>query len=356
MSISQRIQFILPLFFLHYASLAIESSSNTIGNWQEIKPGGNTMCARGEEFSFFVHPGTVDNIIIDYIGGGACWNSYTCSKDTATFVDSVDYVKERQRKGLEGFYDKSNPHNPIKDWHHIVIPYCTGDIHWGNNDKRYTDENGQTFNIRHRGAINAKSVLNWIKHSYQSPKKILVTGCSAGAYGSIYWLPHITKHFNRSSTYQLADSGAGIVTKTFFGESFSNWKATDQAVSWIPEIDPNRMNWNNLTLHDLYKAIGHYYPTVSLSQYSAAQDTIQKFFYEIMGGNPELWSKKLLASFNLIDNSTENFNFFRSHGENHCILPYDEFYTNTTSGTSFLSWFTNYINDKSVPSIDCVNC
>ena len=55
-----------------------------------------------------------------------------------TLVDTISFqIRE------SSFYDKSHPDNPIKNWHHIVIPYCTGDIHWGNNDKLYTKENGE---------------------------------------------------------------------------------------------------------------------------------------------------------------------------------------------------------------------
>ena len=41
--------------------------------WNEIFPEGDTICARGTPFSFFVHPGTVDRVVVDFMGGGACW-------------------------------------------------------------------------------------------------------------------------------------------------------------------------------------------------------------------------------------------------------------------------------------------
>ena len=38
-----------------------------------------------------------------------------------------------------GFYDHDNAENPFKDWYHVIIPYCTGDIHWGDAVTTYNE-------------------------------------------------------------------------------------------------------------------------------------------------------------------------------------------------------------------------
>src|SRR5262245_48019208 len=48
--------------------------------WNELAPGGETMCAYGDPYRFFVHPGTSDKLMIYFAGGGACWNGIFCSK------------------------------------------------------------------------------------------------------------------------------------------------------------------------------------------------------------------------------------------------------------------------------------
>jgi hypothetical protein len=40
--------------------------------WTQINPGGETVCSTGEPYSFFVHPGTSDNLLIYFDGGGMC--------------------------------------------------------------------------------------------------------------------------------------------------------------------------------------------------------------------------------------------------------------------------------------------
>ena len=53
--------------------------------WNVIKPGGETTCSRGTEFAFYYRKGSSNNVVIDFQGGGACWNSETCSIAGAIF-------------------------------------------------------------------------------------------------------------------------------------------------------------------------------------------------------------------------------------------------------------------------------
>ena len=290
------------------------------------------------------------------MGGGACWNSETCSEEGATFTDTIEYVKERQRKGFEGIYNKNNLENPIKEWTHIVIPYCTGDIHWGEKDFIYKKDRGEEFLIHHRGATNTKAVLSWIQSNLESPKDILVTGCSAGSYGSIYWTPHLQNLFPDSYVMQLGDSGAGVITQEFFQNSFPNWHASKNAPTWIPELNPENTDWLHLKLNDLYLKIGNYYPHIQTSQFSSAQDDIQKFFHEIMGGNSNHWPSMLEESFQSLAQEMINFNYYTSAGSEHCILPYDRFYTVKSNNIFFKDWFNKLIKHENIDSIQCDNC
>ena len=310
------------------------------GEWIEHKPGGDTSCARGEDFSFFVHEGRTDKVVVDYIGGGACWNAKNCSEEGATFVDNLDSIREIYEKGLHGVYDHDNDENPIKDWTHIVIPYCTGDIHWGQNDKTYTKENGETFTINHRGAINSKAVMAWMKENLPNPEKLFVTGCSAGAYGSVYWLPHLKEAFKDSRVSQFGDSGTGIVTEDFLKQSYKYWKPELNAPTWIPDLDPSKVDWLGMTLTDFYLRVGNYYPKLPMSEFSYSIDENQIFFHELMGGDSRFWPEAMKDSFNFLDKNLENFNPFIAEGDKHCIMPYDEFYEDTNEdGIVFKDWF-----------------
>ena len=277
-------------------------------------------------------------------------------KEGATFADSVSYVRKRYQTGLDGIYNHQKTENPVQNWTHVVIPYCTGDIHWGSRDITYTKDNGEQFNIYHRGAINSKAVLNWVKQNIQQPEKVLMTGCSAGSYGSIYWFPHYRKLFPLSEFYQLGDSGAGVITQEFIKNSFSKWGATFNAPKWIEGLDPEQVNWYELSLADIYQNVGAFYPQTTFTQFSTAYDDVQTFFHELMGGSPEEWSQQLYNNFESITHNITNFKYYIAPGSEHCMLPYENLYTTESNGVQLKDWFYNLLHNENIENIACVNC
>ena len=341
--------FFKKLFFICSLILGLAGSSQAfarddLDGWEEIFPGGETRCARGEPFSFFVNKGTSGKVVVDFIGGGACWNAQTCSREGATFVDSVDMVRNIYKQGPEGVYNHKDLSNPLHNWTHVVVPYCTGDIHWGEHDKVYTKENGESFTIYHRGAINARAVLKWVKEQAVKPKKFLVTGCSAGSYGSIYWTPHFRKAFPNTIMTQMGDSGAGVITQDFLIRSFKVWQAQHNVANWIDGIDPRKVDWNKLTLNDLYHHIGHFYPSMKLGQFNYSHDENQIFFHELMGGDSDLWPGLMRGKINDLSNRMTNFDYYMADGEHHCILPYQRFHTEKSGkdGKLFKTWLMEH--------------
>ncbi len=253
------------------------------------------------------------------------------------------------KQGLDGIYDHQKNNNPLKDWTHVVIPYCTGDIHWGEHDKTYTKANGESFTIHHRGAVNAKAVFEWVKEKIKKPKKFLVTGCSAGSYGSIYWAPHYRKLFPKALMSQMGDSGAGVITQDFLQRSFANWHAETNAPNWIEGLDPRDIDWKKMTLNDFYYRVGLYYPSLQLGQFNYLEDENQKFFHEIMGGEPDEWSVLMQERLTDLDNRLNNFKYYTAQGDHHCILPYDRFHTeNSDHGMSFKDWLIRHTNHTNV--------
>ena len=95
-------------------------------------------------------------------------------------------------------------------------------------DAVYTDNDGKETTIHHRGYANVRLVVRWLQEQYAqsaAPKKIAVTGVSAGAYaapGTVF--PEVKKIFPTAQTYLLADSGNGVVSDSFLGSAKANWK------------------------------------------------------------------------------------------------------------------------------------
>jgi Pectinacetylesterase len=320
------------------------------GTWTEVPGGGNTACAPvdGEPFAFFVYPGKVNKVVIDFAGGGACWNEQTCTGGQNT----EDLSSTRATlAGAAGIYDKARTDNPVDDWFHVVVPYCTGDVHWGDNVATYA---GQPY--LHRGAVNARAVLDWVYRNFSRPEAILVTGCSAGAYGSIMWAPQLQQHYADVPVYQLGDSGAGVTSASFFADALPNWRFTAAAPAFIPALDPARVDWAQLTLAQLYVGVGQHFPGMQLSQFNTEADFVQRLFLALMGGDPATWSAQMRASRATIGQGTPNFSSFLAPGTQHCVITNDNFYTLRSGGVRMVDFVEDLVSGRPPPEVRCTGC
>jgi len=325
--------------------------------WNEIDPGGDTRCARGTDFSFFVRPGTTNKLVVEFIGGGACWNAETCGYAGALFADDMDWMRDlMDEPEYPGIYDHENADNPVNDWYHVLVPYCTGDIHWGDSTTTY-GEGADEVTIEHKGAVNAQAVLEWVGENFSAPEDVLMTGCSAGAYGSIMWTPHVVQRYPDARVVQLGDSGAGVITEDFFRDSFPSWNPDTAFPSWIPELDPAQVDYYGLGLPDLYARIGAYYPQISLAQFNTVLDWNQSLYFEAMGGGDEYdWSDAMRESVALTESMTPNFRHFMADGDQHCVIPDPSFFTMSADGVMLVDWLDQRIAGEAVDSVLCESC
>jgi hypothetical protein len=320
-------------------------------SWTKIEPGGDTICARGDEFHFFVRGGTVNKLAIVFDGGGACWNAETCGIADAIFDPKAD--PELPDPG-DGIGNNEDEENPFRDWYQVFIPYCTGDVHWGDNDMTYPGQNGMPdVTIHHKGQVNTKAVLDWVYERFEKPDTIFVTGMSAGSYGSIGWAPHIMDHYKDSHVVQLGDSGAGVITDTFFEDSFPSWKADSILPKDVPGLDKPIAE---LKLEDLYISLSNAYPTNVFSQYNTNNDENQRFYYTAMGGKDEDWSPKMHAKISTIIAGAPKFRSFIEGGIKHVVLVYPEFYTYASDGTRIRDWVADLADGKAVENVECKDC
>lgn len=327
--------------------------------WNEILPGGDTICSRGSEFAFYVRPGTVNKVVVEFQGGGACWDELTCGLADAIFNPDISSTRRGLSDAgrLTGIYDRDNAENPFRDWHHVYIPYCTGDIHWGNAQRTYDEGGSGEVTINHFGAVNAQAALDWTYANFDDPDTVFVTGCSAGAYGSLGWAPYIMEHYTDAEIYQMGDCGAGIITEDFFEESFPAWNAVGILPDWIPALDPNTVSYLDLSIPVLYGELGKYYPQHIVSQYNTIADNNQTFYFEAMGGSGvDAWSDAMVASIEEASSLADNFYAFIAAGDQHCVIPYEEFYSFEADGVQLVDWVRDLVSGEEIESRWCDTC
>lgn len=321
------------------------------GTWIEVVPGGDTICSRGSDYRFFVRGGDPQRVIIDFQGGGACWNAATCGFADALFSDGVqtfdewlDLVDDPE---FGGYLDGGADH-PFAEWTVIHIPYCTGDVHIGNARADYGDD----VVIEHRGFVNASTALDWVYDHYPSPQTVMVSGCSAGAYGAAFHVPFVADHYADADVSLFADSGGGIITETFLEDSFPSWNADGSLPDFIPAL--TEVPISELSLTDVYIEVGKTFPDLAMAQTSTAFDQDQIFFFEAMGGTRANWPGLFQASLDQIAEEVPRFRYYRPPGTAHCAGIYPFFFEREVDGQNLADWTLQLATEETLP--DTVSC
>ena len=331
--------------------------------WNELAGGEGTVCADGSEYSYFAQVGSAEKLVIDFQGGGACWNAQSCSRPISEENENGLYLPKLLPSDVtqatpQGIYDRDNEANPVGDWNHVYIPYCTGDLHIGNATQTYSLENGESLEIQHKGAVNAQAALDWTFETFSEPEAVFVTGCSAGAYGAAYWTATIEAQYPDTPIYQLGDCGAGVASDAFTQTIASSWNAAATFPDITFDADAVTSTYVN-TLEDS--------DDLQMAQYNSLFDEIQVFFYAFglgMPVSPELateWSNMMLNSMTTIKTAEEE-DFVSyisladddddlSDGTQHCIIGAENFYDLETNGVNFRDWLDDYVNGRSVESV-----
>jgi hypothetical protein len=191
--------------------------------WEKVEIPG-TKCSDGSQFKFWVHdnPGS-NNIVLMYEGGGACWDYESCSgalgilgaanmnglSDAYITENKARYVAPVMNGNDPGLPGRSRTNLVTDGWDAVYIPYCTGDVHVGNNVVTYTDPLGQNppLNFYHYGYSNSVATLDYLAGRFPSINKMLVTGFSAGGVASAAVYNEARTRLSPNSGYMLNDSG-----------------------------------------------------------------------------------------------------------------------------------------------------
>ncbi len=264
----------------------------------------------------------------------------------------------------------------------VFLPYTTGDLHWGSNDKVYTGSDPDTgeettVTVYHRGFDNFLFVLNYLKENYSSSDvtDIFVVGQSAGAYGATVNFPWIREAYPDSSVNALADAGFGVLPEGTLATLIDAWGFMGNIPDWIPGLEAETINTKSMG--EITNHIADYYLDSGsrFAAYTSMYDSNQRYFYKVMldiadvsewddlGGSGYgmtdvencSWVGGMIDERDNMSLEATNFVSYIGSGEIHTIT------TNTTNieamsvgGISFLSWLESIVDgDAGFVDIDC---
>lgn len=333
-------------------------------------------CGLGTDYDFFVRvPETglnTEDLVLEFSGGGGCWNYHTCTKKaegsvfgreamdfwfTESILAMVGSAYGNEVTGCQvpiisdGLLDFCREDHPGKTWTWVSLTYCTGDLHMGNASATYTDGNGNSSTVQHRGAVNVDVVVKWVQRNFPNLRRIQLMGASAGGWGAMAWAHVVAELYPSAQIIVWADSALHLVCPSATCDSMlpiidERWHMTGPLVrpSWSQYWTPEAFRAGGWKLGDfLAETLRRYEGRMTLGVFTRSDDASQiRFWYEF-GGDTSMYTSMVLDQVRGMEAAMppELFRTYIASGTSHSINWNNEFWTMTYGGTSILSWMTN---------------
>lgn len=354
-------------------------SPNVSDAWTMVTPPttveyeGKTLhpiCSQGTPWVYFVKRGTVNKLLVYFQGGGACFDYLTCSVGGAAYKTTAG-PGDNPAGATTGLADLSNPSNPFRDWNAVFVPYCTGDVHWGDATYLHEDGMGHSISIEHRGAVNAFVAEKFAREHFVAPDDVFVTGSSAGAYGAIVGAAYLRERSYPGAHFDVVgDAGNGVITQDFLVNDISKWGILVNLPAWIPDLNKPI---TELSIDKLWGAVANQYPDDHWGQYTSAYDGgggSQTFFYQVMLHPGDLaswflwwqascdWHAKMRTFALATTAAAPNYRYYIGAGTRHTIWGSNKVYTDTTGGVPpFVDWLDSMLAaDAGWTNVECTSC
>mgnify|MGYP006276500911 FL=1 len=309
-----------------YESLTYIQKQSADDGWEnyyyQVK---DVQCVFGDKYFIASKKGPKsENLVVILQGGGACWPGMEedmCKQevDEGEIQDMGEYYSERPG---------------MLDWNMIIAPYCDGSLYAG--DKAADYDNDGTTDYFHYGRRVASALANLSKEVYPEVEKLVITGCSAGGYGTFAVSLYMRKKYPNAKLYILNESGPGI----FNPYDTATWHLVRDTWNLDPIIPKDCEACENQMLF-WYEWMLERDPNLKIGLYSSYQDYVIAEEYLKMG--QETFQAYLLETTNMIRGPfPDRFNRFFIHGDSHCVedIEYE------INGVTYASWAEMMINDS----------
>ena len=149
--------------------------------WRKIEI-PHAKCGDGLPYSVFLSAKDERKLTVEFMGGGACWDQWTCFGPTPmTWIHPFPFVPQ-----LGGGIDSDKPdQSPVSSQSLLFFPYCTGDVHLGAHVASYLPP----FKVHHTGRLNVEMGLRHLQEqgeiAFNNLDSLTLYGASAGAIAAL---------------------------------------------------------------------------------------------------------------------------------------------------------------------------
>ena len=316
--------------------------------WQQVPGGPDCMCSDGADWSFWVREADPTKVVMYFQGGGACFDATTCNPETGTYKAATGSYDNPT--GAGGIFDFENPANPFRDWSFVAVPYCTGDVHIGDNTQDY----GDGLVIEHKGYVNGRYALDDLAARFPDATDVVVTGSSAGGVPAPLFAGLISDETSATNIVALADgSGAYADVPQVNAAIGALWGAFANVPDWPVNADLGPGDWS---IPGLFVQAGLHDPSIAMARHDHAFDATQESFAVAAG----IMGDDLLS---LIDDNAAAIEAqgvpvatYVAPGTTHTILGSEEFYTQAVDDVVVSDWVGDLAEGQPVADVHCTDC
>ena len=308
-------------------------------------PFPDAFCANGASTGIGVNLSTASSRVLLYLeGGGACWNDLTCyTLMTASYFttgygegDFATESKDATYLALPGgFFDRTAAANPFKDYSYVYVPYCTGDIHAGNNVFKYP-----SGTAHHVGFTNMTAYLKRIVPTFPSADRVIIAGSSAGGLGAAYNWWQAQQYFGSTRVDLIDDSGTPMPPDV---EAMGMGEAQIRTTWNLAATFPPGCTGCATRVDAILGFYAKQFPTHRASLLSYVQDSVLPNFYGITTAQ---FSTGLAEEISTYVTPDSNFQYFTNPGSGHVVWFKPTLATTTASGDVTVQQFvTKMVTD-----------
>jgi Pectinacetylesterase len=312
------------------------------GEWKVVRPGGDCQCSDGTEYAFFVRHADPAKVMFFLQGGGACFSADTCNPTSGTYDPNIDSLDNPALVG--GIFDLARPENPFGDYSVVFVPYCTGDVHIGNNAAEYSPE----LTVQHKGWVNGTAARDYLAENFPDAAQVVVVGASAGSIAAPLYAGAISDQLPDAQITVFADGSGAYPDAT--NPAVADLWGSNTMQSAFPEYTGD---W---TLPRYFVAAGLHDPEIVMARFDFAFDAVQAEFMTMTGADTSNLVASMDSNEALIEEAGVTQHSYTAPGDNHVIVQDSQFYDMVVDDVPLVDWVTALIGGEPMEDVHCEDC
>jgi len=284
-------------------------------------------------------------LFIYFMGGGACFNGWTCTNNANKF-DNDDATALISNLNQSSVFNRDLTANSYQDWSYVFIPYSTGDVHSGQNPDADVPSGGP-LNQRMQGYDNFTVVLGELFDYYGASglDEILVTGSSAGGYGSYLNFVQVADRFSAVQVNCIIDAGPVLLNEDIFADCLADTWDNLFEFAYPSDYDSVVTASYDQRLQGVYEYLSKKYPNSNFGLMTDTKDAVIRVFFGF-GANDcdnntivstELAFANAMDEVRLHLEGFDNWNVYYVDNNQHTFWA-DRYLTTTVNGVVLEDW------------------